>query len=64
MKPAAAPVRRDLLDNAARRYYNADDKLYVVINCGEGDIQAIYGAVSEKSFDKLEKVVGNLGEPM
>ena len=45
-------------------YYNADDNLYVVINCGEGDIQAIYGAVSEKSFDKLEKVVGNLGEPM
>ena len=45
-------------------YYNTSDNLYVVINCGEGDIQAIYGAVSEKSFDKLEKVVGNLGEPM
>ena len=45
-------------------YYNASDNLYVVMKYNEDDMQVLYGAVSEKSFDKLEKVVGNLGEPM
>ena len=45
-------------------YYNASDNLYVVMKYNEDDMQVLYGAVTEKSFDKLEKVVGNLGEPM
>ena len=45
-------------------YYNASDNLYVVMRYNEDDMQVLYGAVSEKSFDELEKIVGNLGEPM
>ena len=45
-------------------YYNAGDDLYVVMKYNQEDMQVLYGAVSEKSFDELEKVVGNLGEPM
>lgn len=45
-------------------YYNAPDNLFVVIDCGEGDIQALYGAVSEESYNKLFEVVKDIGEPM
>lgn len=45
-------------------YYNASDNLYVVMNYGEDDIQVLYGAVSEESYNKLEEIVGDLGEPM
>ena len=45
-------------------YYNANDNLYVVMNYGEDDIQVLYGAVSEESYNKLEEIVGDLGEPM
>ena len=45
-------------------YYNASDNLYVVMNYGEDDIQVLYGAVSEESYNKLEEIVGDFGEPM
>lgn len=45
-------------------FYNDEENLYVVMKCEEGFIQVLYGAVSQKSFDKLKKVVGEIGEPI
>ncbi len=45
-------------------YFNASDDLYVVMNYNEEDMQVLYGAVSQKSYNELEKIVGGLGEPM
>ena len=45
-------------------YYNASDNLYVVMKYNEDDMQVLYGAVSEESYNKLEETVGDFGEPM
>ena len=45
-------------------YCNASDNLYVVMNYNEDDIQVLYGAVSEESYNRLEEIVGEIGEPM
>ena len=45
-------------------YYNASDNLYVVKKDNEDNMQVLYGAVSEESYNDLEETVGDFGEPM
>lgn len=47
-------------------YQNAPDNLLVLMDFGaeDGEPQALYGAVTEESYQKLLAVVGGLGEPV
>ncbi|KAI4447076.1 hypothetical protein C823_001595 [Eubacterium plexicaudatum ASF492] len=41
-------------------YSNAYDHMVVVMDCG--DLEVIYGAASEKAYEKLMKIMEGLGE--
>ena len=47
-------------------YQNAPDNLLVLMDFGaeDGEPQALYGAVTQESYQKLLAVVGGLGEPI
>ncbi len=43
-------------------YSNAPDNMVVIMDCGGGELQTIYGAASEESYKKLMEVMEGLGE--
>lgn len=43
-------------------YYNAPDNLVAVLDCG--DLEMLYGAASQASYDKLMTILKGIGEPI
>lgn len=51
-----------MMDANMSFYSNAPDNMVVIMDCGGGELQTIYGAASEESYKKLMEVMEGLGE--
>lgn len=45
-------------------YQNAPDNLAAILECEDGELQMLYGAASEASYQKLMTVLKGIGEPL
>lgn len=51
-----------MMDANMSFYSNAPDNMVVIMDCGGGELQTIYGAASGESYKKLMEVMEGLGE--